>query len=74
MKVEILEDLERWLELERADELSRSMPNGDYETRFGRTWRKGEAEGELSIDEQLEIEIDGLDNPLRIGGRIDRLA
>ena len=74
VKEEILEDLERWLELERADELSRSMPNGDYETRFGRTWRKGEAEGELSIDEQLEIEIDGLDNPLRIGGRIDRLA
>jgi hypothetical protein len=50
------------------------MPNGDFETRFGRAWRKGEAEGELSIDEQLEIEIDGLDSPLRIGGRIDRLA
>lgn len=71
---EIIEDLLRWLELERDDEVSAEMAEGDYETRFGHPWRKGEDEGKLSTDDQLELSIDGLEAPLRLGGRIDRLS
>jgi len=71
---EILEDLQRWLEEERDDELAAAMPEGDCETRFGHPWRRGEDEGRLSTDEQLEIAIDGETTPLQLGGRIDRLS
>lgn len=74
VKEEILEDLQRWLGEERDDELSAAMPEGDYETRFGHPWRRGEDEGRLSSDEQLEIPIDGDGVPLHLGGRIDRLS
>jgi hypothetical protein len=50
------------------------MPEGDYETRFGKSWRPGEPEGQRSTDQQVELEVAGLDEPVALGGRIDRLA
>lgn len=74
VKEEILEDLARWLEEERGDELSAAMREDDCETRFGHSWRPGEPEGRLSTDEQLEIAVDGHAASLHLGGRIDRLS
>ena len=50
----ILDDLERWLDRERAD--AQPFDSHDYEVRFGRPYRGGEPVGPLTSDEPLRLE------------------
>ena len=71
-RIEIIEDCLRWLEVERDDPRVRDLPHGACEARFGRRY-PGEAVGELSRDEPIEIELPSGET-LRLSGRIDRIT
>jgi RecB family exonuclease len=69
-RVELIEDCVRWLEHEREDELTRSLPLVAVEARFGERMT-GEKQGSLSQTEPIEIELPS--GTLRVHGRIDRV-
>jgi hypothetical protein len=60
----------RWLEHERADELTRELPPVAVEARFGERMT-GEKQGSLSETEPIEIKLPS--GTLRLHGRIDRV-
>jgi ATP-dependent helicase/nuclease subunit B len=62
-RVQIRDDMERWLELERLDPSFAAMPGGAFEVQFG-AWESAE-------EDPVEIEADGV--RLSVHGRIDRL-
>lgn len=69
-RLEVIDDCLQWLDREREDPLTRTLPNVACEARFGRRW-PGEQRGDLSRDEPIELEVD--DHHLRLTGRIDRI-
>ena len=69
-RVELIEDCVRWLEHERADEITRALPLVAVEARFGRQMT-GEKPGSLSQTEPIEIDLPS--GELRLVGRIDRV-
>jgi RecB family exonuclease len=69
-RVELIEDCARWLEHERADELTRALPEVAVEARFGQRM-VGEKHGLLSQAEPIEIELPS--GTVRLHGRIDRV-
>jgi ATP-dependent helicase/DNAse subunit B len=69
-RVELIEDCVRWLEHERADELTRALPLVAVEARFGRRMT-GEKHGSLSQTDPIEIDLPS--GTLRLAGRIDRV-
>jgi RecB family exonuclease len=70
-RLEVVEDCLCWLDVERQDPRTRLLPLVACEARFGRRLA-GEADGEISRDEPIEIDIG--DRTLRVSGRIDRLS
>lgn len=69
-RLEVIDDCRQWLEVERADPVTRQLPLGACEARFGRR-HPGEEIGELSRDEPISIGLDGRE--LLLSGRIDRI-
>jgi ATP-dependent helicase/nuclease subunit B len=66
----ILDDLERWLDQERAD--VQPFDRHEYEVRFGKPYGSGEPVGPLTSDEPLRLDLgEGL--VLELNGRIDRI-
>ena len=70
-RLQVIDDCLQWLEVERADPLTRSLPLGACEARFGRRY-PGEQVGELSRDDPIEIALPGA--KLLLSGRIDRIT
>jgi RecB family exonuclease len=66
----VIDDCRRWLEIERQDPEALALPNVATEARFGRRYFT-EQKGSLSMDEPIEIELDG--RVLWLAGRIDRI-
>ena len=69
-RVELIEDCIRWLDYEREDELTRTLPLVAVEARFGER-RSGEKQGSLSQPEPIAVDLPS--GPLRLHGRIDRV-
>jgi RecB family exonuclease len=69
-RVELIEDCVEWLEHEREDEFTRTLPLVAVEARFGQR-RAGEKPGSLSQSEPIEIKLPS--GALRLNGRIDRI-
>ena len=69
-RLEVIDDCVRWLEVEREDPSTRTLPLGACEARFG-SRRPGEPKGTLSRDEPIEIELAA--RSLLLAGRIDRI-
>jgi RecB family exonuclease len=69
-RLEVIEDCVRWLERERDDPLTATLPLGASEARFGprQPWDEPST---LSQDEPLEIPLKG--RTLTVAGRIDRV-
>jgi ATP-dependent helicase/DNAse subunit B len=70
-RIEVIDDCMQWLEIEREDPLTRALPLGACEARFGRR-HPGEQVGTLSRDDPIEIALEA--RPLRLSGRIDRIT
>ena len=65
-RLEVIDDCLQWLEVEREDPLTRQLPLGACEARFGRR-HPGEEVGALSRDEPISIDLAGRE--LLLSGR-----
>ncbi len=70
-RLEVIDDCLQWLEVERLDPVTRQLPLGACEARFGRR-HPGEDVGDLSRDQPISIGLDGRE--LLLSGRIDRIT
>ena len=70
-RLEVIDDCLRWLEVERADPQTATLPLSACEARFGRR-HPGEQQGALSSEDPIKIELAGRE--LLLSGRIDRIS
>jgi ATP-dependent helicase/nuclease subunit B len=70
-RLEVIDDCLRWLEVERADPQTATLPLSACEARFGRR-HPGEQQGTLSSEDPIKIELGGRE--LLLSGRIDRIS
>jgi ATP-dependent helicase/DNAse subunit B len=69
-RLEVIDDCLQWLALERQDPLTKQLPLGAYEARFGNR-HPGEQVGALSRDDPIAIPL--AKGTLLLSGRIDRI-